>query len=302
MRYLFFIVAIGINLLCAVGTPAGTTISNTATVTYKVGASSYSSSSNTHSIVVDQIIELDVVCNESDAVIALEGASDVAAKLVLANTGNGNDTFELVPETNGTSPLQNLRIYVDNGDGYFNLTSDTQATDLNLSADANVTLFLVADVPDPLVPSGFWHGIRAKSKTGGSGVPGTSYNLGSYEAVDGFKGGVDSDYCAFKKSELALKLRKSATISSKKLYPGSVVTYTIQVTMQGYGTISDVNVSDVIPSGTTYVVGSLKLDGSTLGDSAHFDGTKITVPLGDMTRTGSVDPVRVVEFKVKVDR
>ena len=112
--------------------------------------------------------------------------------------------------------------------------------------------------------------------------------------------------------------------ASGKLYPGGVLTYTIEATNKGSAAATDVVVTDEIPEGTTYVPGSLKIiensgsgpvgdmkDGITSdGDQAAYDGTGTNKRVifwlgqgGGPNNGGSVaqgDTIRV-QFQVKVD-
>lgn len=298
-------VVVSILLLCSVimakGVPAGTPIQNVADLTYEVNGITFLTTSNTLVDTVDQVLELDIVCQHSINLLVQRGETQRVLPFLLSNTGNGSDKFTLLPDNNATSAdVTNKKIYLDNGDGIFN-GADTQITDINLSADANATLFFVSDIPVNATWLTSSHGIEAKSSIGGSGVPGTAYTLSNYFAVDGVKGGVDSALCTYELNQLELKLLKNATLGSTDVFKGSVIHYKIEASVVGVGTLNTVVIQDVMPIGTTYVNGTLRLNGTVLSDAGHVSGRTITVPVGDMVQTSTLHPTHIVEFDVKVD-
>ncbi|MFO7982452.1 MAG: hypothetical protein R6V08_03280, partial [Desulfuromonadales bacterium] len=67
------------------------------------------------------------------------------------------------------------------------------------------------------------------------------------------------------------------------------------------GTAEGVTVTDTVPDFTTYVDGTLQLDGGTLteeadGDAGQISGRDISVSLGDLQ-----DITRTVTFQVTID-
>jgi hypothetical protein len=78
----------------AVGVAAGTSIDNTAQVTYQVGAVSVTATSNTSSVMVAEILDV-VVTLQTASVPVLAGATQRAMLFRVTNTGNGAETFHL---------------------------------------------------------------------------------------------------------------------------------------------------------------------------------------------------------------
>jgi uncharacterized repeat protein (TIGR01451 family) len=289
------------NTLFSKGIPAGTQIINTAQLNYNINGTDFNTTSNTLVDVVDQVLDLEIVCQSAQNVVVQNGELKRALPFVLENIGNGTDNFTLLPDTNASSPeVDNRLIYLDDGDGVFN-SADVQVNDINLTADAKATLFFVSDIP----ASATWHtsnnGIEARSTIGGSGIPGSAYTLSNYAAVDGYKGGVDSALCIYERSQLELTLVKSSTLSSPELFTGTIIHYKIIASMVGVGTLTNVTLKDVIPAGTTYVNNSLLLDTVSMSDAGHIAGTTISVPVGDMTQTNTTQPIHTLEFDVSVN-
>ena len=286
------------SLLFSKGILAGTKIINIATLQYNMGSGNFATQSNTLIDVVDQLIDLKLECQMLEPFTVQKGATRQALPIVLKNIGNGMDKFSLSTESNTTSSqVDNPLVYTDNnGNGIFD-SNDIQVNDINVSADGEVLLFFVSDIPNAATWLDSDNGIEAKSTIGGSGVPGQIYDRGAYFAVDGFKGGVDKAFCTYKMSAMSVALEKTATLSSDKAYKGSIIHYKIVAKVLGTGTASDIVIKDAVPVGTTYVASSMKLDGYLLTDTGHIVSGVITVPVSNMTEADT----HLLEFDVEID-
>ena len=295
--FLYFLLSV-VQFSYAVGVPAGTEIVNVAQLDYKIDSVEFSVTSNRLVDIVDQKVDMQMVCQESKSVVVGVGEKRRAMRFMLNNTGNGKDSYvfsSIEGETLDFS-VSNVEIYLDNGDGFFS-EEDKLATEIDLSADGNVTLFLVSDIPADADKFSY-NGIKASSTIQGSLVYGESKKLDNFYAVMVAHEDARSDVCAYEVSHLALKLEKSATLSSDKVYSGTTIHYKIDVKLIGEGTVEDIVVNDNIPTGTVYIKDSLKLDGLTAGD---FNGTAISVALASITQTtASSDSLHQVTFDVRV--
>lgn len=265
---------------------------------YKVGDVTFSATSNTLVDIVDQKIDMKMVCQESEAVVVGIGEEKRAMSFTLSNTGNGNDSynFSSIEGERLDFLVSNKEIYLDNGDGVFSST-DNLASEVDVPADGNVTLFLVSDIPSDADKFSF-NGIKASSTIQGSLVYGESKKLENFHAVMATQEEAKFDVCAYEVSHLAVALEKTATLSSDKVYSGSTIHYKIAVKLVGEGSVENIVVHDNIPTGTTYIEDSLKLDGVTAGD---FNGTAVWVALASITQTtASSDPKHHVTFDVRV--
>lgn len=288
-----------IQPLLSIGVNAGTKIQNVAKLNYSLDSVNFTVQSNKVVDIVDQKVDMQMVCQESSAVIVGVGEKKRVNAFLLKNRGNGADTYELTTRTDTRSDfdVENQEIYVDSdGDGRFSLANDTLASEMTLNADENATLFFVADIPATATNHSY-NGIEVNSKLYGDLDYGSSKNLGTYYAVMSAKKDTLVDFCAYEVSPLALKLEKSATISSDKLYIGSTLHYKIDVKVVGTGILSNVKVFDAIPEGTSYVTDTLQLDGVAFGD---FNGTAIEMNIGEIVQaTESNAPVHTVTFDVQ---
>src|SRR5262245_55945671 len=85
---------LGAPLAHALGTQAGSTIQSTAQVTYVVGGSTLSATSNVAAIPVDEIVDVTLAIGSTSVVVA-PGASAQELLFTIANVGNGTETFAL---------------------------------------------------------------------------------------------------------------------------------------------------------------------------------------------------------------
>src|SRR5262245_43266864 len=86
----------------AAGTPAGTNIQNTAQVSYTVGGSAVTTSSNTTSVRVAEILDA-VLTLAAPTVTVSPGATAEELVYTLTNTGNGSETFNLTALSAGVT-------------------------------------------------------------------------------------------------------------------------------------------------------------------------------------------------------
>ncbi|MEK9765902.1 MAG: hypothetical protein VW274_05430, partial [Thalassolituus sp.] len=136
----------------AVGTDAGSIISNTATATFDdpTTGNTGRTSATAPDITVAELINVNVTAEDSTGVETQPGDNNQALEFTVTNTGNGTEAFTL-DATNlvgDTQDADNITIYLDNGDGVFNPATDTPVTtDLVLDADESATIFVVGDIP-----------------------------------------------------------------------------------------------------------------------------------------------------------
>ena len=174
------------------------------------------------------------------------------------------------------------------------------ANDPVLAADASVRLIVVNDIPNTAVNGNRGRSqLTAAAASGSSDAPGTSFGLvgdGGVEAVAGTTGGDAVLFGEYLVADVLLTAVKSQTIvdqfAGARPLPGARINYQIVVTASGSGTATATGFSDLIPANTTYVAGSLELNGAALSDTADGDaGTFVSAPapqvrvtLGDLTR------------------
>lgn len=290
----------------AAGTPAGTVIPNTAQVTYTVSGETTTTNSNTVSVVVNEIIEA-VVTLQSPAVPAAPGASQQELVFLLTNTGNASETFRLLANSVLTGddfdPIPTSpSIYFDT-DGSGDLSAaDTPyisgSNDPVLAPDASVTILVVNDIPTGLLNGQRGRSSLTATSLTGTGTPGQVYPGGSAPGVDaiiGNSGGQDEATGEYVIGDVALGIVLSQLVADPyggaSAVPGSTITYTSVVTPSGSSTAGMAAWSNAVPQWTTYVPGSLRLNGTPLTDAADADAgeyvasptPQVRVVLGDLT-------------------
>lgn len=288
----FILAALAAPLAHAAGTVAGTDITNIATVTFTDPNNTPSSeNSNPSTFKVAEILDVTVAANNSGNVAVTSPESSAVLSFTVTNTGNGQEIYALAA-ANALSGDQfdpaNVRIYIDNGDGSFNPATDTLlnpgVNDPLLNPDQGVTVFVVSDIPSALADGNLGNvRISAESRTAqgtvGSDAAGTVFagaGTGGVDAVVGStqaEGNVSNGYIV---RQFALDLLKThaithPTLGNGKPVPGATVTYTLTLVATGGGTFTNIVVTDNIPAGTTYVPGSLTLNGAALTDSQNGD-------------------------------
>ncbi len=303
------------------GTPSCTEITNQASASFTIGESDYVRVSNTTVTTVAQLIDVSVVWQDAAAVVVRPGDTSRVLTFLVTNTGNGADGFSL----EGASELAGddfdpvlEAIYLDgDDDGVWDPDLDELyvpgSNDPSLDAGASIVVFLLSGIPADAA-----HGELAASEliatsNTGSGAPGTVI-LGvapcGADAIVGTSGGRAADVGEYVVSTVEVSLLKSASIADPfggvEPMPGAVITYSVVVTVEGTETAEDVTVVDAIPTNTTYVPGTLGLNGAALTDEADGDAGDVgatapgavTVALGDLA---GGEAVQIVTFDVTID-
>lgn len=288
----------------AVGTPAGTTVANTATVGWSVGPGTSFSQSSTTQFVVDELVNVTVTLQSVSPVSVLSPDTNRQLAFLITNTGNGSESFSLLldPAQGGDQfdPV-NARIYLDtNGSTVYEPGVDPLyqpgVNDPVLAADGALHVFALCDIPASR-PNGDLGDalLRATSLTGtGAGTIVLGGGVGGSDAVIGAGGGISTALGGFIVTDLAVSVAKSAVVSDlgggNQPAPGSTITYSLQVTVAGTGNVANLVITDPLPPFTTYVAGSLRLNGGSLTDAADADqgdfgattANQLTVTLGSV--------------------
>ena len=305
----------------AVGTTAGIDISNTATIDYVIAGSSTSVNSNTATLRVDEILDVNVAWQDAANIAVSTPDSNQVLTYLLTNTGNGNDSYTLnVQNLLGGDQFDPalVNIYLDsNGNGNYNPGIDALyvagSNDPVLAADASQTIFVLNDIPGGLAVGNLGNSQLTASSNTGSGAPGTSFaNAGenNSNAIVGASGASSNATGIYEVIATTVSLNKSVVISDplggNQPMPGATMTYRIDVSVSGPGTATGVVITDPIPLNTSYTAGTLSLNAAALTDSVDADvgdvaGTTpntVTVNLGDLT---SASPVQSITFEVIIN-
>ena len=297
------------------GVKAGTLIENTASATYDGGAGPVTIPSNTITVKVDELLDVTVTSRDSGPVSAAPGAAVLTFELT--NTGNGPEAYTLTanPAVAGNDFDTTVNgIAVDtNGNGVYDPGVDQMltgpATTAAIAADASLTVFVLVTIPGGVADGDQSDVSLLAEAVTGTGAPGTAFagqGAGGGNAIVGSTGANATATGSLSVGITDVDLIKSATVrdpfGGTGIVPGATITYAIRAEVRGSGSVSDLVVTDAAPADTTYVAGSLKLDGATLTDAADADagrfGTSgISVELGTVSGGSS----RTVTFQVTID-
>ncbi len=305
----------------AAGTAAGTSIQNTAQVSYQAGGSTVTASSNTSTVTVAEI--LDVVVTIANATVASSaGATQQELVFTITNTGNGDETFELIPLSAGVTGddfdpelAAPTSIFFDTDNSGDLSAPDTAyiagTNDPTLAADASVRVLVVNTIPAAASDGARGRSqLTARSRTG-FGNPGTNFQVGGIDAVVGTTRAETTLFGEYQVQGFQLVAVKSQAIADQfgtsRPIPGARINYRIVVTPSGTGTALAAMFSDAIPANTTYVAGSLELNNGALTDTGGGDDAgeytttptpQVRVNLGDLT---SASGPQTVEFAVTIN-
>lgn len=219
--------------------PAGTPIGNTASATYVDAASqTHTVTSNPVTTVVQQVASFTLTAN--GARTAAPGGS-VAFPHVLTNTGNGTDAFPLsVANLGGDNfDLTGLALYADadaNGvaDNFVPLTTTGP-----LAAGAQFHFVLMGSVP----------GTQVAGDVANARVTAVSTFDGAQTAFN------DDQVTVTGNAVLAVT---KAISQNNGASPSGPYTYTLSYTNSGNATATGLRLTDVIPTGMTFVPGSAR--------------------------------------------
>ncbi len=343
------------------GTLAGTSIDNVATVDFEVGgiAQTPIESSPTGnstpgvgngiatSFVVDNRVDLTLTEESGAQTPVSPGQTDAVAIFRLTNTGNETQDFALTPANLAagttvfggdadTIEASNLRAFADT-DGSGDFSGGDQPFVDSLAPDADVLVFVVADVPIG-ASNGDYANVSITATTAVAGSSGativTATTGGDTTGVDVVFGdagndGFETAEDGYFVSSAALTVTKAEAILSDPFngttdplhIPGAVIEYTITVVNTGGADATNVGISDVLDTaaldlllaqyagGTAdieYEVGGATLSctadaGDADGDNCGLSGSTLEADIAATLGTNAgVDDTLVVRFQVTI--
>ncbi len=305
----------------AAGTPAGTVIENTATVSFDLAGTSLTITSNTTSITVVERIDVVVTLQSAQTLVA-PNDTNRALLFSVTNTGNGSETFSLAIDSvlpgDDFDPVPALpSMYFDtDGSGDFNvgdLAYNPGVDDPVLAADESVAIFIVNDIPGTVINGEIGFSQLTATSVTGIGAPGaefTGQGDGGVDAIIGTSGGADADVGEYLVSEVQISVFKAQAVSDQfggtQALPGATITYTITVEVTSSGTATASVLRDLIPTFSTYLANSITLNAAAVSDATDADtgefdtsgAPTVVVRLGDLTQA---DGVQTVIFAVSID-
>jgi uncharacterized repeat protein (TIGR01451 family) len=301
----------------AVGTAAGTTISNTATATYTDGGgATVNVPSNRVDVRVDELLNVTVATADPGDIATLPGATNQVLSFTVTNTGNGSEAFRLaaINAIGGDNfDPTTTSLVIDNGNGVYDPGIDvvyvSGSNDPVLAPDTSVKIFVLSTIPASATDGHRGQTDLTATAVTGSGTPGTSFagqGQGGGDAVVGITTAAGRDDGFYIVNAATVTFVKSATVldpfGGTKSVPGSVITYTLVATVAGAGSLANLAAGDPIPASTTYLPGTITsqavaLTDATDADAGEFAANRVTVRFG----TVPGGQTRTVTFKVTIN-
>jgi|GEM_PF-229980 len=278
------------------GVSAGTLIENTAVATYDDGGASRTINSNTVTVRVDELIDVTLTSLDSGPLTATPG--DAVLSFELTNQSNGPEAFRLI--ANPTVAGNNFEVMINgiaidsNGNGVYDpgvdeILTGPETTAIMAAGDA-LTVFVLVTVPDTASDGDFSDVELSAQAVTGFGAPGTVFagsGVDGGDAIIGMTGAFATASGRLIAGIASVELVKAVSLrdpfGGTGAVPGTIATFTITATVSGTGSIDNLVVTDAIPAGTTYVPGTLTLDGTGLTDATD----------GDAGEASNADGIRV---------
>jgi uncharacterized repeat protein (TIGR01451 family) len=284
----------------AAGTAANTAINNRATVNFTVGGvaqtpiessptgnttAGVNAGTNT-SFVVDNKVDLTVTESGGAATTVSPGQANVVTTFVVTNTGNSAQAYQLLPSNvasggslfsnTDNTDVSNLRVFVDaNNNGTYESGTDTATSIATLAADANVRVFIVADVPAG-ASNAQYANVRLTATAAVNNTPATALTqtvgadnpavvdivfadaAGAGDAARDGRHASDDQYAV---QAASLSIAKTSTVTSDpfngttqpKAIPGATVEYAIELTNSSAVAAAGVVITDPIPANTAFL-------------------------------------------------
>ena len=302
------LVMIGATPAFAAGTAQGTSIVNNVNVNYQVGGVAQTQQTAADTFVVDRKVIFSLAEQGSTTTTVSPGQTAQITTFVLSNTSNDTLDFTITPSqlVGGTAAhggsdafnVTNLLVCRDAGpvpDGVCDSAPTATITIDNLAADTNTNILVVGDIPigatngqvagvslqaAALTSAGAAFTLVGDGVVNGAGTVETVFadaaksgNGGTSAARDGIDVATD-DYTV---SAALLSVFKSSRVISDgvsagpnfKSLPGAVVEYCISVTNAvGGATATNISISDLVPTNTTYSAGTIRVNGTVTSPGA----------------------------------
>jgi uncharacterized repeat protein (TIGR01451 family) len=290
----------------AAGTTQGTSITNNVNVNFQVGGVPQTQASASDVFVVDRKVIFTLAEKAPTGTTSVSpGQTARITTFVLTSTSNDTLDFTITPSqlVGGTAAhggtdafnVSNLLVCLDaNADNTCDAAATATLTVNDLIADANTTILVVGDIPlaatngqvagvslsaAALNSNGSAITAATDATVNGAGTVETIFadaaksgNGGTSAARDGIDVATD-DYTVqaavlsvFKTSRI---ISDGVSASNFKSVPGAVVEYCISVANAAGGALAtNITISDLVPTNTTYQAGTIRVNGTVTSPGA----------------------------------
>jgi len=312
----------------AAGTPAGTSISNQVTLGYIEGGVPTSTSSNIATFTVAEIIDVSLLTQDTAPVTANSPDTSRVLTMLVTNIGNGSENFSLIRNNSLTGdqfdPVNAAigGIFLENGilPG-FQPNADTLyvpgSNDPVLAADASLVVYVVSDIPGSLAQgSTGLSSLSVASLTAGAAgaAPGTTLTglgTGGVDALVGANRATATTTGSYQIGGLAVSVSKSIRLiqdpqggsgGAAIIMPGTVLTYSVTLSVSGNGTANNLTFNDPLPAETSLVPNSITVNGAPRTDAIDADNANFTANTVNVIFGNTAAPItHVIEFRVTVN-
>ncbi len=305
----------------AIGTQAGTTITNTATANYNLGGAPATPETASDSFDVVEVIRMTMTWQDGANVAVTTPDTARVLTFEVTNTGNGSEDFTF--STNDALGGDDFnpsgtQVWYENGlaaglqtsGGNMDVLHNPGVNDPTLADDGTLTVYVVCNIPAGLSDTNTGDvAITATSTTTGASGSALGAVLvgGEVVGVAGANAAATGTYIV---SSVSVTLTKAITGASDpfggtEYVPGATITYRITVSVAGSGTAEALVITDPIPGDMTYAAGTISVDstGQTDAggdDSADFNVTNantVTVDFGDTAAPAT----HTIDFNVTIN-
>lgn len=305
------------------GTLAGTSIHNTAVVTYTQAGATATVSAAATPVLVARVLSL--AANWQDSTPAPVASPDALRPLtfLVTNTGNAADTVRLTRDNllggDQFDPADASQgaIWIESGAQAGFQSSGPNAdvvyvagsNDLLLPVDGSRTVYLASTIPagQATGAAGRAAVVATSTLALANQTPGAQVAVASgVPVIVGPRRAQASAAGTYLVSNVAVGIAKSVTsvadpAGGTRVMPGSVITYRLLVTVAGSGTANAIAVSDPLPPALGYVPGSITVDGAARTDTADADDSSFSAGTVQTHFPALNAPAtRVIEFKATV--
>lgn len=292
----------------AVGTTAGTDITNNVTVTFQVGGENQNAVTDSDTFTVDRRVDVNVNFTGATPVSVSPGETKAALAFDVTNTSNATIDLDLstVLISGTAANISNYEIYIDtNGDGVLDATEQAAGPvtflDEVLADDGTgaqtISVIVVADIDTDAVDGDVFDVVLVAdaheagaagtlgseiAETGGANTDGVDTVFADGEGgtgEDAVGDGAYSDTGRFEVAGALISVVKSSRIISDpvngttnpKAIPNAIIEYCIAVTNgSGAATATSVTVADDLPADVTFTANDFGIfvNGSAVVDNS----------------------------------
>ena len=240
----------------AIGTPAGTVITNQASATYDDGTNTFTSFSGNVNTTVQSVFGILVTPNGSadgTTVATTQKQNAVPGTLVyyqytVKNTGNANDSykFDFAEDVSKTFTASSIKVYWDK-DGNGSLSPGDAQLTTGFGGGASSIGPIAADGTEKVI-------VEVSVPSGATAGQFDPVNLSGQSVGDTTQNDTDNFNRTTVTTDAVITVVKSMSISTAS--PGDTITYTLDVKNTGLASATNIVVTDAIPTNTAFIIGS----------------------------------------------